>query len=314
MLRKFLLILCLSVLSSCSRDTQVVNLSQKFLNACDHKDFKLAYTFLSPTDKHSMSPDSFYVMFYNMDDQIARLDSSSAISAFIDRTAGDTTWVGQVWRVPDYALINKTKPPDVKFSAFFAKMDSEKAVPMKLDSSRTVCLVKEHGDYYIYLGLDRFKKFVDSYQTMMRSYSSQVTVIPKSIEVYSIGYGNYSAEASVQVDNRSSFSVSGFVCSISIDNNLYDSDCNAFVVTTVPAGKSVVSTKYLSKAPVLLTKYLANGLPFGRIKRDRITITPTSVYFDTSAYGLIRRISTKQSGFSDFTFLAPGYSKLLLDF
>ena len=313
MLKKLLLILCLSFLSSCSRNTQLVNLSQKFFNACDHKDFKLAYTFLSEADKRAMTADSFYVMFYNMDDQIARLDSSSAVSTFIDRTAGDTAWVTQVWRVPDYALINKTKPEDVKFSTFFAKMDSEKAVPMKLDSSRAVCLVKDRGDYYIYLGLDKFSKFVDSYQAMMRSYSSQVSVVPKSIEVYSIGYGSYSAQAAVEVDNKSSFAVSGFVCSISIDNTVYDSDCNAFVVTAVPPRKSVVSSEYLSKTPILLTKYLG-GLPFGRIKGGRITITPTSVYFDTSAYGFMRNVSMKKSGFEEFTFLAPGYSKVLLDF
>lgn len=314
MLRKFLLVLCFSVLSSCSRDSRVISLSQKFFSAYDDREFKLAYTLLSPADRRCMSADSFNVMSYNMDNRIARLDSSSAVATFIERTTGDTSWVRQVWRVPDYALINKSKPRDVKFSQFFARMDSEKAVPIRLDSSRAVCLVKEHGALYVYLGLDRLKKFTDSYRAIMGSYSFMTVVVPKSIKVYSDAYGNYSAEASVRITNYAPFLVTGFLCSICIDNNLYDSDCNAFALTTVPSGKSVVGTVHLSKAPGLLTKYLPDGSSFGRIKGDRISIVPTSVYFDTIACALMRTISMKRSGFTGFKFLAPGYSKLLLDF
>ena len=314
MRKKIFLVLCLSVLSSCSRDTEVISLSQKFFNAYDHKDFNLAYTMLSPVDKRYMSADSFYVMSCKMDDQIARLDSSSPVSTFIERTAGDTSWVRQVWRVPDYALINETKPQNIKFSEFFAGMESEKAVPLRLDSSRAISVVKEHGGLYVYLGLDRFKKFTDSYRAIMGSYSFMVIVVPESIRLYRSGHSNYSAEASVRITNYSPFLVTGFFCSIFIDKNLCDSDCDALAETTVQSGQSVVGTVKLSRAPALFTKYLPNGLSSGRIKGDRITITPTNVFFGKNECAFMRNFSMRQSGFTGFTFLAPGYSKLLLDF
>jgi hypothetical protein len=312
--RKYLLVLCFSILSSCSRDGEVISLSQKFFDAYDHKDFKLAYSMLSPADKRYMSADSFYVMSSRMDDQIARLDSSSAVSTFIERTAGDTSWVRQVWRVPDYALINESKPHDVRFSAFFAKIDSEKAVPIRLDSSRAVCVVEEHGGLYVYLGLDRFKEFTDSYRAIMGSYSFMVIVVPESIKVYKAGHSNYFAEASVRITNYSPFLVTGFFCSISIDKNLYDSDCGAFAEATVQSGQSVLGTVKLLMTPVLLSKHFPDGSSSGRIKRDRITITPTNVYFGKKECAFMRDFAMRQSGFTGFTFLAPGYGKLLLDF
>ena len=312
--KQLLLALTLTVLSSCSRDSQVISLSQKFFSAYDHKDFKLAYNLLSPVDKRFMSEDSFCVMSCKMEDQIVRMDSSSAVSMFIERTAGDTSWVRQVWRVPDYALINRKKPGDVKFSVFFAEMDSEKAVPIRLDSSRALCLVKEHGEIYVYLGLDRFQKFVDSYQSIMRSFSFLVIVVPESIKVHSSGRGNYSAEASVRITNYTSFLVGGLACSISIDNNLYDSACSAFAMTTVQPGQSVVGSARLSKSPTALTNYLPKGIRSGRIDGDRISIIPTNVYFGTTECAFMRNIAMRRSGFAGFTFLAPGYSKLLINF
>ena len=311
---KILLVLCFSMLSSCSRDSEVISLSQKFFDAYDQKDFKLAYTMLSPVDKRYMSADSFYVMSCKMEDQIARLDSSSAVSMFIERTAGDTSWVRQVWRVPDYSLINESKPHDVKLSEFFAKIDSAKAVPIRLDSSRAVRVVGEQGGLYVYLGLDRFKKFTDSYRAIMGSYSFMVIVVPESIKVYRAGHGNYAAEASVRITNYSPFLVTGFFCSISIDKNLYDSDCDAFAEATVESGQSVVGTVKLSRVPVLLSKRLPNGSSSGRIKGDRIAITPTTVYFGKKECAFMRDFAMRQSGFTGFTFLAPGYDKLLLDF
>lgn len=313
-LSKSIFILCFSLLSSCTRDSQVLNLAQKFFNAYDHGDYKSAYAMLSTADKRSMSADSFCVMSSNMNDQIVRLDSSHAVSTFIERTSDGTSWVRQVWRVPDYARISESKPQDVKFSTFFTMLDSERAVPVRLDSSRTICLVEEDGHLYIYLGLDRLRKFEDSYRTLIGSYSFFVVVVAKSITFYRAGHGKYSAEASVEITNYSPFLVSGFACSISIDGHLYDSDCDAFEMTTVPSRSSVDATVRLPGASVLLTRYVHGGMSSARIKGDRITIIPTGVYFDKAVCTFMRKISMKRSGFSGFTYLAPGYSKLLLDF
>lgn len=311
---RVLLALCLSVLSSCSRENQVLNLAQKFFTAYDHEDYRLAYTMLSPADKRCMSADSFYVMSGGLDDQIVRLGSSQAVSEFIERTSDRASWVRQVWRVPDYARIRKSKPQDVRFSTFLAKLDSERTVPERLDSSRTVCLAEEGGHLYVYLGLDRLRKFEDSYRALIGSYSFLILVVPDGITFYRAGHDKYSAEASVEITNYSPFLVSGFACTISVDGRLFDPDCDAFEMTTVPSRRSVDATVCLPRAPVLVTKYLRNGMSSARIKGDRITIIPTSVYFDKDVCAFMKRISMKRSGFAGFTFLAPGYSKQLLDF
>ncbi len=313
-LRKSLLFLCLSVLSSCSRGKQVIGLAQNFFSAYDRKDFKLAYSMLSPADRRSMSADSFFVMSRDMEDQIVRLDSSRPVSTVILRNEGNTTWVEQVWRVPDYTLIRERKPQDVKFSEFFASLESEKEVPVRLDSSRTVCLVKEQGHFYVYLGLDRFKKFAENYRIMLGAYSFLVVVEPEIIRVYKAARGSGCVEASVRITNYSPFLVTGFLGSVSIDGHLYEPRCSAFEESVIPSGQSIDVTVRISLAYSILKKCLRKGSSFGRIEEDRVAIIPTKVYFDKTVAEFMRKISMKRSGFAGFKFLAPGYSKLLLDF
>ncbi len=269
---------------------------------------------LSSADKRCMSQDSFNIMSCKMYDQTVALNCSSPVSTVVERTERDTSWVRQVWRVPDYALIDSMKPQDIRFSAFFARMDSEKAVPIRLDSSRMISVVKEQGRLYVYLGLDKFKEFEESYRSIMSRYSFLIVVVPRTVGVYTTSHGDYSAKASVRVTNYSPFFVSGFVCSISFDRTPYESDCRAFETTIVPSAQSAVATARLPVHLELIARYLSNGFSSYRIERDRITITPTTVRFGAAATEYIRDISMKQSGFTGFAFLTPAYNKSLLDF
>jgi len=312
-LRNTLLITIFLLLCSCSRDKEKLQVADKFFEAYDSKDFKLAYGYLSEDDKRAMSSDSFYVLFYTREtraEEKARLGEFSKISTYIENQNEDTVIVRQVWRIPDHDLIYKTMreiSKEDKFLFFLQKMQLEKSVPMILDSSRTLKLIEENGKFVVYASLAKYvqnKKCLSEKETQ---YLNKLIIEPQKIKLTKIDYKNYIATLYIDIINTSDVAISGFKCSISIDgkNVIDDAGILCFMedgTLNVEPGQKASVFEYLRDKKNILQHYIPSGSRIPIIEGNRIKIQPKMIISIDFAVKITSECRA-QSGFNEFSFV-----------
>lgn len=299
-------ITCLSI-SNCSNEKEVLEVANNFFSLIDQKDYRAAYQLLSKHDKQAMDADSFHVFCYRQEGLSNQEDFElystitedfQKVKTLIQPNQESTFVLAQILRIPDFQLIAKTMEDIEKaeeFFEFYKKMKAQGTIPTKLDSSRTIKVSKENGQFVVSLGLSEYAKYDSILKTIEEENLSKIFITPILIKIYNpngvtLPYLKY------QIENRHSRDVGSVTCALYVDGTLVDNDI--YFYEGVKAGKKEVRDDYVTIDDK--SKLLVHSSK--KIERSRIKIVPRSVYFDSAYNNDKKKLAMEKSGFEGFHF------------